>query len=71
MKRITAFAALLFVCLLVNRLGATMSIVKNGSFEYDGDIPDITVESPQYWCDVNIPAGQVGGGVGSLLATPG
>lgn len=56
MKRITAFAAMLFVCLLVNRLGATVSIVKNGSFEYDDNlILTLDSQTPKYWCDANIP----------------
>ncbi len=71
MKRITAFAALFFVCLFVNRAGATVSIVKNGSFEYDGPIADVTVEQPHYWCDVNIPPAKFGGYVSSFWSTHG
>ncbi|MHC4693390.1 MAG: hypothetical protein ACYS67_11675, partial [Planctomycetota bacterium] len=42
---------------------AGVSLVMNGSFEKDGFISDITVQSPRKWCDVNLPAGQFGGWV--------
>ena len=71
MKRITAFAALILLCFFVSTVGATVSIVKNGSFEYDGLIADVTVEQPHYWCDVNIPAGKFGGYVSSFWSTHG
>lgn len=42
---------------------AAVSIVMNGSFENDSLIDDITEESPQGWCEVNVPAGKFGGKV--------
>ena len=40
---------------------AGVSIVRNGSFEDDGQIADITAQAPQYWCDVNVPSDKFAG----------
>jgi len=42
---------------------AAVSIVMNGSFENNGLIGDITEESPQSWCDINLPVNKFGGKV--------
>ncbi|MBA7683850.1 hypothetical protein ES703_92235 [subsurface metagenome] len=50
---------------------AGVSMVRNGSFENDGQIPDITVDAPQYWCGVNIPSDKFGGKVSTTWKTKG
>jgi hypothetical protein len=47
------------------------SIIKNGSFEADGYINDISAEAPQYWCDVSLPANKFYGYVDSDWGTQG
>src|SRR3989339_347075 len=53
-KSVFLILIFLFNCGLA---GANVSLIKNGSFEYDGDI-SLPSKNPQYWCDVNIPAGK-------------
>jgi len=55
--------------LFTNEIQAAVSVVRNGSFEYDGQIADITVKSPKNWCDVNVPTSKFGGYVNSVWST--
>jgi hypothetical protein len=44
-----------------------ISLIKNGSFENDGVINSITADdTPQYWCDVNIPSDKFGGWINDI-----
>jgi hypothetical protein len=46
------------------------SLIMNGSFEQNGQvIPDITLESPVFWCDVNIANGKFKGKVNTDWAS--
>ena len=63
MKKTTVISAIMIIALVGNSTQAGVSLVMNGSFEKDGIINDITVQSPRRWCDVNLPAGQFGGWV--------
>ncbi len=56
MKKATVTAAIMVMLLLAHWAQGGVSMVRNGSFENDGVINSITQEdTPQYWCDVNIP----------------
>ncbi len=56
MKKATVTAAIMVMLLLAHWAQGGVSMVRNGSFENDGVINSITAEdTPQYWCDVNIP----------------
>jgi len=50
---------------------AGVSIVKNGSFENNGAISDITTKAPQYWCGINVPTAKFGGKVDTAWKTHG
>lgn len=63
MKRTTFIAAVMVVLLAGNSTQAGVCLIVNGGFEYDGYIPDITVQEPNGWSDVNVPASQFGGWV--------
>ncbi len=59
MKKAVFIIAVMFMMLLSNTTKGGVSLVMNGSFENDGEIAPITTENtPQYWCDVNIPTGK-------------
>jgi len=67
MKRLLVFYVIgLVLCAAVAQ--AEVSLIKNGSFEMDGSIPDITVKPPNYW-QPSIPAGKYSAFVGSQGAT--
>lgn len=71
-KKTAFIAAVMVMLLLANRTQARVSMVVNGSFESDNrSISDITVEAPQRWCDVNLPANKFGGWVGANWSTHG
>jgi hypothetical protein len=56
MKRTTVIEAIIVMLILADLAQAGVSMVRNGSFEDDGQsIPDIKAESPKYWCDINWP----------------
>ena len=63
MKKATVIVSIMIVLLLAHRARAGVSIVMNGSFENDGQIPDITAEAPRYWCDVNVASDKFAGKV--------
>jgi len=71
MKKITVIGAVVIMLVLAHWTQAGVSLVRNGSFENDGQIPDITVEAPQYWCDVSIPSDKFGGKVSTTWKTKG
>jgi hypothetical protein len=60
MKKTIFFAAIMAGLLFTNDIQAAVSVVRNGSFEYDGQIADITVKPPKYFCDVNVPTDKFG-----------
>jgi len=60
MKKTTVIAGAMVMLLFGNWTQAGVSVVKNGSFENDGPVPDITAKAPKYWCDVNVPSGFYG-----------
>ncbi len=61
MKRSVLITSAAFVLLVGQWALGGVSLVMNGSFENNGSVSDITSEAPQYWCDVNMPAGKFGG----------
>jgi hypothetical protein len=55
-KKVVFIAAVMAMMLLSNEIKGDVSLVMNGSFENDGEIDPVTVDNtPQYWCDVDIP----------------
>jgi len=70
-KKTVFIAAIMAVSLLAHWAQAGVSVVVNGSFEYDGPIEDITEYAPQRWCDVNLPEDQFGGAVWTDWPTDG
>jgi hypothetical protein len=55
MKRLMIFISIVTImCCSVS--GATVSVVKNGSFEYDGYMDVTPTSIPQYWCNVSYNA---------------
>ncbi len=61
-------------CLLLSALtgqAAEVSLIRNGSFEMDGQISDISVYPPANWLDVNIPASKFSGAVNNYWAVDG
>lgn len=59
MKKAVFIIAVMVMMLLSNTTKGGVSLVMNGSFENDGEIVPVTTENtPQYWCDVNIPTGK-------------
>jgi len=72
MKKAKVFAAVMVMVMAGNSTQAGVSLIMNGSFEKDGVINPITAEdTPQYWCDVNIPSGKFGGKVDTYWSTHG
>ncbi len=66
MKKVTVIGAIMVMLLLAHWTQAGVSLIRNGSFENDGGISPITTEdTPQYWCDVNIPSDKFNGWVDS------
>jgi hypothetical protein len=63
MKKITVIGAVVIMLVLGHWTQAGVSMVRNGSFEDDGQIADITAQAPRYWCDVNLPSGEFVGKV--------
>jgi hypothetical protein len=71
MKTAKVITAVVVVLLLVANNQAGVSLIMNGSFESDGIINDISVQTPRRWCDVNLPSGKFGGWVDSYWQTHG
>ncbi|MHC4544887.1 MAG: hypothetical protein ACYSYL_10225 [Planctomycetota bacterium] len=71
MKKAKVFAAVMVMLLLAQQTQAGVSLVMNGSFESDGVISDITVNTPRRWCDVNVPSDKFGGEINTLWSTHG
>ena len=69
-----SFCGLWLVCLLTCAMvaqAAEVSLIRNGSFEMDGQISDITAYHPTNWKDVNIPVSKFSGFVNNYWATDG
>jgi hypothetical protein len=62
MRKAAFIAAVVVMMLLTNKTKAGVSEIRNGSFEEDGLIYDITIEAPNNW-DVNVPLDNFGGWV--------
>ena len=71
MKKATVIVSIMIVLLSAHRAQAGVSIVMNGSFENNGQVPDITAEAPQYWCDVSVPSDKFAGKVNTDWSTYG
>ena len=71
MKRAIVVGAVIVMVLAGNNMQAAVSVIVNGSFEDNGYIPDITVQEPNGWSDVNVPASQFGGWISNDWATDG
>jgi hypothetical protein len=71
MKKTIVIGAVMVMFLAGNSTKAGVSLIMNGSFESDGIISDIAVQTPREWCDVNLPAGQFGGQVETSWKTRG
>ncbi|MHC4501402.1 MAG: hypothetical protein ACYS21_20115 [Planctomycetota bacterium] len=71
MKKTTVITAVMVMLLFANWAQAGVSIVMNGSFENNGQIPDITAEEPRYWWDVNVPSDKFGGEIMTNWSTRG
>ncbi|MBA7666402.1 hypothetical protein ES703_74482 [subsurface metagenome] len=71
MKKATVAAVIMVILLLAHWAQGGVSMVRNGSFENDGVIPDIAAKAPQYWCDVNLPVDKFGGKVDTVWSTYG
>jgi len=71
MKKAIVIGVMMLNLLLANSAKAGVSLIRNGSFEGDGRIADITAEAPRYWCDVNLPEGKFRGWVDSDWSTHG
>ena len=69
MKKVIFVVAVLIVVLVGNWAQGDVCEIVNGSFEDDGIISDITVQSPNGWDDVNLPAGLFAGNVGTRGVT--
>ncbi len=69
MKKTIFFTAIMAGLLFTNDVQAAVSLVRNGSFEYDGQIADVTVKPPKYFCDVNVPTTKFGGYVDTTWST--
>jgi hypothetical protein len=65
MKTVKFFAVVMIMLVMVQGTQAGVSLIMNGSFEADGIVNDIAVESPRRWCDVNIPSGKFRGEINS------
>ncbi|MHC4396985.1 MAG: hypothetical protein ACYS1A_15185 [Planctomycetota bacterium] len=65
MMKKTAVAVVMITVMLLfaKSTKAGVSVMVNGSFEYDGEIVDINSEPPQAWSDVNFPEEKFGGKV--------
>jgi hypothetical protein len=70
MKRLLAAvpAAVLICCGLCN---ATVSVVKNGSFENDGYIGNVQNTKPEYWCSANYDSSKFDASINNDWATNG
>ena len=67
MQKTTFTAAMIVMLLSVKWAQGGVSMVRNGSFENDGAINSLTEENtPQYWCDVNIPSEKFGGWINDI-----
>jgi len=71
MKTVKVFAAVMIMLVMTQQIQAGVSTIMNGSFEDDGYIADVTLQHPNGWSDVNIPAGKFTGWVSSDWVTSG
>jgi len=72
MKKAIVIGVIMLNLLLGNWAKAGVSLIRNGSFENNGEINPITTgDAPQYWCDVNIPSDKFGGKVSTTWKTEG
>ena len=72
MKKVIFIAVLTMgLVIFVNPVYGDVSLIRNGSFESDGVISNITFEAPENWCDVDIPADKFAGWVDTDWATHG
>jgi len=72
MKRTKIITAAVFVVLLCGYGRAGVSIVVNGSFEYNGRSVDYIEDNPPYrWCDIDLPDYRFGGSIWSDWSTDG
>jgi hypothetical protein len=70
MMRKLGFIGVMMVVLLLGRWAeGGVSLVKNGSFEADGAISDITTDAPQHWWDVNSLSGKFKGYVSDVWSS--
>ncbi len=69
MKKLLVVAAAMLMLAFGNLAKAGVSVVRNGSFEYDRRIDDITVEAPQFWSDVNVAADKFSGHIKAEWST--
>jgi hypothetical protein len=61
--KISVVTKVIIMLFMTSTLYAGVSLVKNGSFEADGRITDITQSRLTGWCDVNVPEGKFVGRV--------
>jgi hypothetical protein len=61
MKKVTFVVVVIIMMLLTGKTEAGVSVIKNGSFEDDGEIYDITETAPADWNDVNVPTDKFSG----------
>ena len=71
MKGLCGFGIVCLLSWAMAGQAAEVSLIRNGSFEMDGQILDITVHPPTNWNDVNIPVSKFGGLVNSSWDTNG
>jgi hypothetical protein len=68
------FCGIWLVCLLACAMVAQateVSLIRNGSFEMDGQISNIMAHHPTNWLDVNVPVSKFSGVVNNYWATNG
>jgi hypothetical protein len=72
MKKVIFIAVLTMgLVKFVNPVYGGVSLIRNGSFESNGVISDITAEAPENWCAVDIPADKFNGWVDTDWSTHG
>ncbi len=70
-EKVIFIAAVTLVLISAGLTQARVGIVRNGSFENDANVPDITAEAPRYWCDVNMPPDTFSGWIDTDWSTNG
>ena len=72
MKKVTFIAVLTMgLVIFVNPVYGDVSLIRNGSFESNGVINNITVQVPDNWCDVDLPVEKFAGSVDTDWSTHG